>query len=237
MQDHTPQTQVFIKAFIMAWEKSVDDYEVRRINGEHTLQASLYRYMSDYLAAEQGIYRVFAEAAVKRNDFGKDKFKEDKPVRSVVDILVVYQPTVKEPSIVVGAIELKFNPRGLARANDVKKDLARLSCIANRNNKNLRSELEMHRVLTEKKEVEKFRILPQKKLIFAAFCKASHSDTEARMSERNFWAKHKPTDGRWEGKSQPLHLGVALAKTKPVLIGQHDCKRQTEITFFGKAFE
>lgn len=234
---HTAETKIFIRAFKSAWEKAVSDYESRRINGEHTLQASLYRHMSDCLEREKGVYRVFTEAAVQRNDIRKDDLVEAKSVRSVVDILVVYQSNINEQSVVVGAVEIKFNSRGLAKANDIRKDLTTLSSIANRNDPDLRSELKMHRMLTDEKKPEIFRILPQKKLIFAAFCKASHSAIESRMDEKNFWSEHKPEAGRWQGKPQPWHLGVALAKVKPLPAGQHECKGLTEKQFFGKAFD
>jgi hypothetical protein len=214
---------------------------MRRINGEHTLQASLYRHMSDYLSSKSDAYRIFAEAKVQRRDAdepaGSTPKNKSKKI-SVVDLLVVYQPPERKDSVIVGAIELKFNSRGLAKTDNIKKDLTTLSSIANRRDRGLQSELEMHRMLSEGNDVEKFRILPQKKLIYAAFCKASHSALEMRMNEKHFWNEHCPTEGRWKDRSrQPLHFGVALAKTKPVLAGQMDCLGQTEIQFFGGAFQ
>jgi hypothetical protein len=229
------ETRAFINAFKAAWEISVTEYEFRRINGEHTLQASLYRHMSDRLDAKKG-YRIFTEASVLRGDLKSED--KNKLVRSEIDILVVHQSSDNTPSVVVGAVELKFKSRGAPTENEVRTDLTRLSSIANRRKKDLRSKLYMHRMLSEDKKPEEFLILPQKRLIFAAFCNSDHSAIEKRINPNHFWSAHKPKKGRWENQRHwPPHLGVALAKTKPVPEGRKNCEGLTVKEYFGGAFK
>jgi hypothetical protein len=222
----TPETAKFLDAFRMAWMSVISDYEKRWINGEHTMQASLYRHLLDLLvkpnSSSESSFRIFTEASVKL-----DGLREKK----VIDLLVVYGEVMK--STVIAAIELKFVPRDVPPRHKVKEDLTRLSELANRDRHTSKSMLKMPRFLSANHGPEEFGILPQKKLIFGAFCRSESTGTMARMcSAKAFWEEHRPKEGPWSEKfkiSPPTHLGIAMAFT------MDDGKAEPD--FFGPIFE
>lgn len=210
-QHDTPETLCFLRAFTMAWTKTLDDYCGRSLNSEHCLQASLYHYLRGCLPSS---YRVFCEAVVHfgintATDTGKDK--------AVIDLLVEHDCKI------VGAIEIKFTPRGEPAHEDICKDLVSLSTLTNRRTHADRVRVEMPRFRSANNEPLVLSILPQRKLIFAAYC----SEETSALDKDMFWnSPRRPTIGYWAERNKfPPNLGVALAKTnltpsaKPVFYG------------------
>lgn len=215
----TPETVAFLKAFHLAWRAFVKDYDERLINGEHTMQASLYRHLLALLPNTG--FRVFTEAKVAVE--GEPRY---------IDMLVVHGKLLE--STVIAAIELKFSPRSVPAIPDVKKDLVSLSLIANRKDASLKPDLSIVRFQSDTEQEEDFKILPQKKLIFAAVCNSDSNGTKERMSTaKDFWKAYKPEQQRWATEKYqsrlPLHLGVALVKTTK--------QGPSEAVFFAPVFE
>lgn len=219
------RTTAFMKAFKTSWGLAIDDYMERRINGEHTLQASLYRHIWSQLSCDSGDYRIFTEAAVKY------VVPEGKGRSQKLDLLVVCG--LPGESLVVAAIELKFKPRGIVKKKEIQKDLHRLSMVSNR--KDMKANLTIERF--QPGEAETFKIPADRKLIFAAFCNFEHAES-AQLSKRDtFWKNNRPKspefDGRWSEQKWeeifPPNLGVALAITNK--------KTRPDTSFFGRTFE
>lgn len=219
------RTTAFMKAFKTSWGLAIDDYMERRINGEHTLQASLYRHVWSQLSCEVSDYRIFAEAVVKY------VVPEGNGRSQKLDLLVVCGPPGE--SCVVAAIELKFTPRGIVKRKEIQKDLHRLSMVTNR--QDMKANLTIERF--QPGEAETFKIPADRELIFAAFCNYEHAES-AQLSKRNtFWKSNRPKspefDGRWSEQEWeekfPPHLGVALAITSK--------QSRPNTRFFGRPFE
>jgi len=215
----TPETYVFLETFQLAWRAFVKDYDDRVINGEHTMQASLYRHLLALLPNTG--FRVFTEAKVTVGD--ESRF---------IDMLVVHGKLLE--STVIAAIELKFSPRSAPTILDVQKDLVSLSLIANRKDSSLKPNLSMVRFQSDAEQEEVFKILPQKKLIFGAVCDSESNGTKERMiTAQAFWKAHQPEKQRWATEKYtsrlPTHFGVALIKTTK--------QGKSEPIFFAPVFE
>ena len=210
----TPTTTEFLLAFQKAWLNSTKDYAALRINSEHTLQAALYHHLR--LALPDG-FSIFTEAVIRlpeqtANETGKQKV--------VVDLLVSHARQI------VAAIELKYTPRGRPAESAVKKDLLSLSRVTNRRDTKDRVAIEMPRFRSEDADVLELSIAPQRKLVFAMYCKQEASE----FDERKFWTWSKPDTGYWaDAKLQPRNLGVALARA--------DKKGSAECEYFGGPFD
>ena len=139
----------------MAWTKTLDDYCGRTLNGEHSLQASLYHHLRGCLPSG---FRVFCEAVVH---FGPNMATDAGKGKAVVDLLVEHE------SKVIGAIEIKFTPRGKPADEDIYKDLISLSTLTSRRAYADRVLIEMPRFRSASNESLTLSILPQRKLIFA----------------------------------------------------------------------
>lgn len=195
----TPETTVLLQALRAAWECCLTDYQGRRINGEHALQASLYRHLCNKLPST---YRVFTEAVIRLAATGvADTSKK----RVIVDILIEHD------SKVVGAIEIKFTPRGCARDDDIRKDLTSLAFLTNRRAMGDRVSIEMPRYRGTDAEPITLTVLPQRKLIFAAFCAADAIYAE----EDAFWlGERRPASGYWKDRtSMPSNFGALIVTT------------------------
>ena len=166
----------------MAWTKTMDDYCGRTLNGEHSLQASLYHHLRGCLPSG---FRVFCEAVVH---FGTNTAADAGKDKAVVDLLVEHQ------SKVIGAIEIKFTPRGEPADEDIYKDLLSLSTLTSRRANADRVRIEMPRFRSASNESLTLSILPQRKLIFAAYC----SDEALNFDKASFWSNpRRPTIGYW----------------------------------------
>jgi len=210
----TPDTTEFLHVFRLAWQETVKDYSARRINGEHGLQASLYRHL---LAQLPQRFRVFVEAVVRLGDTGvSDTSKK----RVVVDLLI--EANCK----VVGAIEIKFTPRGQANDLAIRKDLTSLAFLTSRRARADKVTIDMPRYRGTGSEELALTILPQRKLIFAAYCGADAS----YASEQMFWQEpRRPQSGYWKDRTiLPQNFGVALVTTSETF--------EPEATFFGPPF-
>lgn len=214
-QYDTPETSCFLRAFSMAWTKTLDDYCGRSLNGEHSLQASLYHHLRGCLPSD---FRVFCEAVVYlgtniATDTGKDK--------AIVDLLVEHE------SKVIGAIEIKFTPRGKPADDDICKDLVSLSTLTSRRANADRVRIDMPRFRSASNESLTLSILPQRKLIFAAYC----SEEKLNLDKESFWEEpRRPTIGYWAERNKlPPNFGVALAKTT--------LEPSAKAVFFGPPFE
>lgn len=213
-QYDTESTRQVLSVFKVAWLSSIEDYENRKINSEHCLQASLYRHMVNSLPE---IYTVYVEAVVGLSD----AIKEETGKRvAKIDFLVC------QGDEVVVAIEIKYIPRGIPKVVDIRKDLASLSCISNRLRLSDRCFIEIPRFRSEDVAILILQVLSQRKLIFASFC----SDDAPSMLAGNFWSEHRPRVGYWDRvASFPLNLCVAMAYTSA------DGKARP--AFFGPGFD
>lgn len=214
-QYDTPETSCFLRAFSMAWTKTLDDYCGRTLNGEHSLQASLYHHLRGCLPSG---FRVFCEAVVH---FGTNTAADAGKDKAVVDLLVEHQ------SKVIGAIEIKFTPRGEPADEDIYKDLLSLSTLTSRRANADRVRIEMPRFRSASNESLTLSILPQRKLIFAAYC----TDKAPDFEKESFWNDaRRPDIGYWAKRTKlPPNFGVALAKTT--------LEPSAEPVFFGPPFE
>ena len=214
-QHDTPETSSFLRAFSMAWTKTLDDYCGRTLNGEHSLQASLYHHLRGCLPSG---FRVFCEAVVH---FGPNMARDAGKDKAVVDLLVEHECKV------IGAIEIKFTPRGEPADEDIYKDLISLSTLTSRRAYADRVLIEMPRFRSASNESLTLSILPQRKLIFAAYC----TDDARDFDKESFWNDdRRPDIGYWAGRTKlPPNFGVALAKTT--------LKPSAEPVFFGPPFE
>lgn len=199
----------------MAWTKTLVDYCGRTLNGEHSLQACLYHHLRRCLPSG---FRVFCEAVVH---FGPNMARDAGKDKAVVDLLVEHE------SKVIGAIEIKFTPRGEPAAEDIRKDLVSLSTLTSRRASADRVRIEMPRFRSASNESLALSILPQRKLIFAAYC----SDEALNFDKESFWSNpRRPTIGYWAERTKlPPNFGVALAKTT--------LEPSAEPLFFGPPFE
>lgn len=195
----TESTTLFLRTFTAAWQKCIDDYESRRINSEHCLQASLYRHLANALPEK---FIVYAEVPVKMSESSQTATTKE---TSKIDLLIC------EERAIIAAIELKFTPRGAPIEPKIKKDLTSLAYISNRRDLKERCEIEIPRFHSKEDETLKLEILSQRKLIFAAFCtKESQS-----MKQNTFWQHHKPENGYWgQHDSYPTNICVAMAYTQ-----------------------
>lgn len=217
----TPET-IFLEAFQKAWKLVVKDYDARLINGEHTMQASLYRHLLQELP-KKNEYSVFTEAMLTF----KDKDIENRKFRKI-DLLISRQRPAQIPEV-IAAIELKFKPRVFPDMATVKKDLLSLSLIRNRRANGDRIDLTMDR-FEANDHTMKFDISSQRKLIFATFCRADIAATKKSLDANSFWEIYRPEKSHWSGVGRcPPALGLAFAMTSKT--GKTDSK------FFGPAFE
>lgn len=209
-----PETVVFLSAFREAWRRTIHDYVDRLINGEHGLQASLYYHLRGLLATN---YRIYPEVVVQ---LGRTGASETAKKKVVVDLLIEANKKI------VGAIELKFTPRGKAADDDIRKDLTSLAFLTNRRSEADRVTIEMPRFRGADSDALTLAILPQRKLIFAAY-----GDKEVLHNfEQCFWHEsRRPTSGYWMNKRTfPRNFGIALVKTSST--------EEPAASFFGPPF-
>ena len=204
----TEETTVFLKALKAAWKKSLEDYKDRKINGEHTLQASMYRRLCNQLPAT---YSVFTEAVIRLRNAGVTETSKNKVV---VDILIAHE------LMVIGAIEVKFTPRGSAPDKHIRKDLTSLAFLTNRRAGEDRVSIEMPRYCGTDADPITLSVHPQRKLIFATYCAADAKYAQ----EEEFWREdRRPVSGYWkETAAMPPNFGAVLVATSTD--GQHQIK-------------
>lgn len=195
----TPETTTFLNALKTAWERSLADYQSRRINGEHSLQASVYRHLCDQLPAT---FRVFTEAVIRLGETG---VAETSKKKIVVDILIEHDFKV------IGAIEVKFTPRGSAPDDHIRKDLTSLAFLTSRRAQGDRVFIEMPRYRGSDAEPITLSVLPQRKLIFATYCAADAIYAE----EDALWlGERRPVSGYWRDRtSMPPNFGAVVVTT------------------------
>ena len=200
MQQHDNEsTRVVLSAFMLAWRRSIEDYQRRKINSEHCLQASLYRHLMNSLPE---CYTVYAEARITLSPNTVD-VQEKK--YAVIDLLVCQEDSV------IAAVEIKYVPRKWPTKENVRKDLTSLAYISNRRNVDDRCSIDIQRFQSEDAEKLELKVTRYRKLIFAAFC----LENSESLNPESFWANHCPNSGYWEGRnSEPPNLCVALAYTE-----------------------
>lgn len=215
----TTETTEFLEKLKAAWQASLKDYEGRRINGEHALQASMYRHLCDRLPAT---YRVFTEAVIRLSDAGVTETSKKKVV---VDILIEHDLKV------IGAIEIKFTPRGSAPDKHIRKDLTSLAFLTNRRAGGDRVSIEMPRYCGTDADSITLSIHPQRKLIFATYCAAGAGYAQ----EEEFWSKdRRPVSGYWkERAAMPPNFGAIVVATS--VDSEH--RSQHQIKYFGAPFK
>ena len=191
-------TTAALQSFKLAWQESVNDYERRRINSEHTLQASLYHHLRQCLADD---FVVYTEAVVRLPKTESQKSKV------VLDLLIC-----AGTEIIVG-IELKYAPRAMPGLDGLSKDIRSLSLLRNRRSRADRVSVEMPRYRSHDSESMLFTISPRRKVLLGVYCQAELNDfgssdwwCSVRPGEDNFWAS---------APVMPPNLGVAVAGTSP----------------------
>ena len=196
----TEETTRALRAFQFAWLASIEDYQNRKVNSEHTLQSALYHHLRSSLPDN---YNVYTEAVIRLSERTADESARRKVV---VDLLVC-----KEKEIIV-AVELKYTPRGLPTLASLRKDVQSLSCISNRRESVDRVSIEMPRFREADSDSYPISISTHRKLIVAAFFDGRE---DCALSDDKFWPAVRPEGGEyWSDFGQrPKNLGVALAQT------------------------
>jgi hypothetical protein len=205
----TPRTDEFLTVFQSAWKATMLDYDQRRINSEHTLQANLYHHLLRLLPPT-GEYRVFAEVTMHAKHYEAPS----ESLRRVIDLLVVHKSSGDVLSNVIAAIELKYTPRAMPLPTNIEKDLRSLELVSVRRERKSRVELPFERFLASGPgEEEEFKVSSQRKLIYACVIKDLRS---SQFTEELFWSTFKLET--WRGKARttlPDNLLVAVGKTHP----------------------
>lgn len=190
-------TTTVLRSFQQAWQASADDYALRRINSEHTLQASLYHHLRRGLADD---FVVYTEAVVRlpKGALEKSKF--------VLDLLIC-----KGTEIIAG-VELKYTPRAIPALDTLRKDVHSLSLLRNRRSREDRVTVEMPRFRSQDAQSMLFTISRRRKLLLGVYCQAEL----AEFDSGDWWGNVKPQgDNLWAAASaSPPNLGVAVAGTK-----------------------
>ena len=188
------------------------DYDLRRVNSEHTLQANLYHHLLRLLPPT-GEYRVFTEVTMHAKRYESPS----EGLRRVIDLLVVHKSAGEDLSTVIAAIELKYIPRGVPGFESVQKDLESLELVSMRREDESRVKLPFERFQADETDgKEEFKVAAQRKLIFA--CVFSGSDPRSsEFTEELFWTTFKLDSWRGRARSKlPDNLFVATGKTQAV---------------------
>lgn len=187
-------TTTALMAFKQAWQKSTADYAQRKLNSEHTLQASIYHHLRQELPDD---FVVYTEAVVRlpESDLpGKKKV--------VLDLLICHGTEI------IAAVELKYKPRGIPVSDALRKDIKSLSLIRNRRSSADRVAIEMPRFRSTSSDEMTLTISPLRKLILGVYCQAELSPFEPG----DWWRDVRPGEDFWsDDPNLPRNLGIAVA--------------------------
>ncbi len=197
--------RVVYKAFEKAWNACRDDYDDRRINAEHTLQAALYFHLRSGLDSRKNFF-VLTELKGKLSDSQKTSSGK---IRDVLDLVVARRvPNEKGGKLeILAAIELKYLPRSVPSDEAIRKDMTSLSRVWQNKDKDSRSDFEVVRFNGHSTQVE---VLNKRVLIYG-YVAADHASEGLRDK---FWSGNRvPKEGRWVDVVQPSRLVIAHCLT------------------------
>jgi hypothetical protein len=193
----SPNTVSALVAFKAAWQAALVDYAQRRLNGEHTLQSSLYYHLRRTLADD---FVVFTEAVVRMPDSSTDGKR-----KILLDLLICHGTEI------IVAIELKYTPRGIPSPDSMRKDVKSLSFLRNRRSNADRVKIAMPRYRSDSSDEITFTVSPVRKLILGVYCQS-----KLAVFDSKWWLKTRPADGFWsENPILPRNLGIATSRTTP----------------------
>ncbi|MDT8990713.1 hypothetical protein RQP54_07520 [Curvibacter sp. APW13] len=159
-------TSAFLSAFQVAWKNCTTDYQSRLVNSEHTLQSALYFHLRNALDPKHFV--LYTEMVVR---LGEDD--NETKNKSVIDLVVSRRLVDSNQLEVIGAIEVKFTPRGCPVKHAVEKDLRSLSVIRNRRSSEHRANLNVERFAGDETQVLIHR---GRKMVIAALIDSKHKD-------------------------------------------------------------
>lgn len=188
-------TTAALVAFSTAWNATLSDYVRRRLNGEHTLQSSLYHHLRRILDDQ---FVIYTEAVVQMPDSHTEAKK-----KVVLDLLICHGTEI------VVAVELKYTPRAIPTLESIRKDIKSLSMLRNRRSNADRVRIEMARYRSDDAEELTLTVSPLRKLVLGVYCQS-----ELAKFDLDWWLRAKPDDGFWsKDTALPRNLGIAVACT------------------------
>ena len=195
----SPLVQRALHGIRQAWSACCEDYSVRKLNSERSLQAAFYYHLRT--ALDQEDYRIFVEARVLLKSAEGSKEETDKSI--FIDTLVC-----SADKQVLVAVELKYTPRSRPGANAARKDFESLSRIRNHLDKRVMIELVRHGGTSEGDRYP-LKISPDAHMVLAMFI----AKRKTAFNASEFWRAHVPTVGAWKTRTQklPPRLGVCVA--------------------------
>ena len=186
---------VALQALQKAWAATARDYDLRRLNSERCVQASIYHHLRKELKAPG--FTVYVEPYLSIGGA--------KPC--YVDLLIVHSGRV------VLALELKYKPSSKPSRRSVAADLSKLIQLKHRRASVDRTGIVIRRFLAEKQEKLHLEVAPRSFAVFAAFVKESAFST----TRKAFWDEHRNDTVAPNGapaKSMPNRLVTLIAATK-----------------------
>ena len=184
-----------LRALQKAWSSTINDYDLRRLNSERCVQASLYHHLRAELA--HGDFTIFVEPYVSIGG-AKPCF---------IDLLVSHSGSV------VLALELKYKPSSKPSARSVAADLTKLIQFKHRRASLDRTDIVIRRFLSEKQDKLTLKIAPRSFAVFAAFVK----EAAFPVTSKAFWDQHRDaiiTVTGMAARSMPNRLVTLIAATK-----------------------
>ncbi|HLP82443.1 MAG TPA: hypothetical protein VK141_10705 [Nitrosomonas sp.] len=196
-------SSLFVKTFKEAWSACCTDYDERIIDSEGTLQAALYHHLRSRLNPEQFV--VFSEFSGK---LSIDDSNKSNKLRVVVDLVVCQ----KHSSYLelIGAIEVKYKPRGRPSEQSVQKDMHSLSMMTRRRSNDSAIDIAVER----HHDGQTVRISSVRKLVYAGIYQTGEGEDHPPRLAEDFWVDAiRPTHGRWANSASiPPNLIVAIGE-------------------------
>lgn len=194
----SPLVQRALHGIRQAWTACCEDYSVRKLNSERSLQAAFYYHLRTALDKD---YRIFVEARVLLKAAEGSEEETDKSI--FIDTLVC-----SADKQVLVAVELKYTPRSRPGTNAARKDLESLSRMRNHLDKRIMIELVRHGGTAEGDRYP-LKVSPDARMVLAMFI----AKRKKAFDVNEFWSGHVPTAGAWKTRTQklPPRLGVCVA--------------------------
>lgn len=197
----SPLVQRALHGIRQAWTACCEDYSVRKLNSERSLQAAFYYHLRTALGLESHDYRIFVEARVLLRAARGDGEAMEKSI--FIDTLVC-----SADKQVLVAVELKYTPRSKPGTNAARKDLESLSRMRNHLDKRVMIELVRHGGTAEGDRYP-LKVSPDARMVLAMFI----AKRKTAFDASEFWRGHVPTAGAWKTRTQklPPRLGICVA--------------------------
>lgn len=186
---------IALEALQKAWTATAKDYDLRRLNSERCVQASIYHHLRRKLKRPE--FTIYIEPYLSIGDA--------KPC--YLDMLVAHGGNV------VLALELKYKPNSKPSRRSVAADLSKLVQLKNRRASADQTGIHIGRFLSEKTEKLTLGVAPRSIAVFAAYVKEGAFPT----TRKSFWAEHREVTVGSNGRvlnSMPNRLVTLIAATK-----------------------